>query len=62
MRLRLKLMDSNKDFEMAVAHINTVIDTYPGSDAVDQAIFKKPEALLGWGKSLNDSESYLKSA
>jgi len=55
------LIESEKDFELAAAHINTVIDTYSRSNVVDQALSKKPLALLGWGKSLSDSESYLKA-
>ncbi len=57
----VSLIDSNKDFELAVDHIDTVIGAYPKSDFVNQALSKKTSALLGWGKLLNESGSYLKT-
>ena len=42
-------------------HLNTNINTYSRSGAVDLAQTKKPLALLGWGKALNASKSFLKA-
>ena len=60
-QVAVSLIDSNREFETAAAHINTVINTYPRSDVVDLALAKKPLALLGWGKVLNASDSFLKA-
>ena len=57
----IALINSKENYELAVAHINTVIDAYSKSAVVDVALSEKPIALLGWGKSLNGEEAYLKA-
>jgi tetratricopeptide (TPR) repeat protein len=57
----ISLLNSKKDFQLAESYINKIIDTYSKSDLAGEALLKKPIALLGWGKSLNDEKAFLKA-
>ena len=57
----ISLINSSQGYEAAVAYMNIVINTYSKSGVVEQALTKIPTAVLGWGKTLNNKESYFKA-
>jgi tetratricopeptide (TPR) repeat protein len=56
--LALQLMNANS-YDLAIEHLQNILDVYRTSSLQVKAVESMPQALLGWGKSLDTQNSFL---